>query len=430
MAKKKSKRNTIIIISFLSIIVIVIVWLVWKSSDDKTIQVTVENAGHRTITQMVSAIGTIRPETEVKISSETSGEITYLAVKEGDTVRQGELLVRINPDIIQTQLDQFRAASNAAQMGIEVAKAEMERSESELKRLKDLYAKGYISQQDFDRAKTTYDQSVSHYKSSLSSYNQSVAALKQFQVSASKTTINSPINGIVTSLNVEKGEKVVGTAQMQGTEMMKIADLKVMNAMVDVDENDIILVKIGDTVKIEVDAIPDSIYLGYVIEIGHSAKATALGSQDQVTNFEVKVRFIDYVPALRPGMSCNVDIQTETHYNVLAVPLMAVTTRSDTGNNPDANGDNGFGARKVNDEDKIKKKVKPQTIVFLKDGNKAKKKKVETGLSDKGYIEITSGLKKGDAVISGGYSAVSKELKDGSEIAIDTASKKFKNFKK
>lgn len=430
MAKKKSKRNIYIIISFLVIIAGVIIWLAMKSSDEKAIKVTLEKADTRTITQTVSAIGTVKPETEVKISSETSGEITYLAVKEGDTVRQGQLLIRINPDLIQTQLEQYQSATNSAKMAIEVAKAEMERAELELKRLNELFAKGFVSQQEFDRAKTAYDQAVSRHKSTLSDHQRTIATLRQFEVSAEKTIINSPITGVVTSLNVEKGEKVVGTAQMQGTEMMRIANLKVMNAMVDVDENDIILVKKGDTVKIEIDAIPDSVYLGYVIEIGHSAKASALGTQDKVTNFEVKVRFIDEEPRLRPGMSCNVDIQTETRYNVLTVPLMAVTTRSDINRSPDVNENTGMGARKVDNEDKNKKKVKPQTIVFLKDGNKAKKRVVDTGLSDKGYMEITKGLNKGDVVISGGYSAVSKELKDGSEIVIDTTSTKFNKFKK
>ncbi len=431
MAKKKSKRNTIILIVVLVIIAAVIAVLALRGSKEQPVKVKIDTVKERTITQTVSAIGTIQPETEVKISSETSGEITYLAVQEGDTIRQGNLLVRINPDLIQTQLEQYQAAARASKMSIEVARAEMERAESELKRMTELFEKGFVSRQEFDQIKTAYDQAVSRHKSALADYQRVLATLKQFEVSAEKTTINAPISGVVTSLNVEEGEKVVGTAQMQGTEMMRIADLKVMNAMVDVDENDIVLVSKGDTAKIEVDAIPDSVFLGYIIEIGHSAKTSSLGTQDQVTNFEVKIRFIDEEPRLRPGMSCNVDIQTETRYNVLSVPLMAVTTRTKgIDRTPDVEEDLEFGTRKSSGENGVRKKEKPQTIVFVKDGNKAKIRKVETGISDKGFMEIKSGLKKGETIISGGYSAVSKELKDGSSIQVDTASSKFNKFKK
>ncbi len=425
MAKKKSSKKVFWILGLLIIVLFVVIVLVFGSGK-KMIEVTTTKVEKRTITQTVSAIGKIEPETEVKISSQTSGEVIYLGVKEGDTVKAGQLLVRINPDIIETQLEQYKASTEASKMEIEAQKAEKERLLSEFNRAKELYQKQFLSQQEFDRTKTQYESAIANYKASLSRFEQTKAMEKQMQRSFYRTTINAPSSGIVTALNVEKGEKVVGTEMMQGTEMMKISDLSVMNAVVDVDENDIVNVKLGDTALIEVDALPGKALKGIVIEMGHSAKVSQLGTQDQVTNFSVKIRIVDNEARLRPGMSCNVEIQTETRANVLAIPLQAVTIRE----NEDPKQE--LAANKEDQEEKEGEKKKPfavkerPSVVFVRDKEKAKMVKVKTGISDNGFIEIISGLKEGQEIISGSFNAVSKELLDGMEIKIKQEKKEQK----
>lgn len=423
MAKKKSKKRRLIVLGIILVVVILIVVAFVSGNKDEVIKVITAKVERRTIVQTVSAVGKIQPETSVKISSETSGEIIYLGVREGDTVRAGQLLVRIKPDIFETQLEQFKSAADAAKLETEVMLAEKVRSESELKRITELYKKEFASKQEFELAKANYDRAVANYNASLSRYQQALAAYKQMQKSYERTTIVSPINGIVTSLSVEKGEKVVGTAQMAGTEIMQIADLSVMNAIVEVDENDIINVKVGDTADIEVDALPDEIFKGVVVETGHSALTSKLGTQDEVTNFKVKVRFLNPDRRLRPGMSCNTEIRTNIRPNVLSVPLQAVTVRFEEGKSSATDVSSGE-IQKVEEKDKEKVKA-PPSVVFLNDKGKAKMVKVKTGISDKGYIEIIEGLKEGDEVISGSFMAISKLLKDGSPIKVDTTKSRF-----
>jgi len=417
MAKKKSKGKII----FLIILIIAAIAAVgYFLSKDKTVDIPVrtDKVSLRTITQKVNAIGNLHPETEVKISSEASGEIIALPVMEGDTVKKGQLLARIKPDLIQTQLEQYQAALDASKTDIDYQKSSLERAEYEFSRMRDLYEKEYVAKQDLDRSKTTLDQTRSQYQNALARYNQSKASLKQIQQNASRTTIVSPIDGIVTALNIEVGEKVLGTVQNLGTEMMRISDLSTMNTKVDVDENDIVLINVGDTASIEIDAFPDKIFKGIVKEIGHSAKISAQSSQDQVTNFEVKIRLLDLDPKMRPGMSCNVDIETETHYDVIAVPLQSVTVRLGM----DAMGDESKSKiRKVN-ADKDNSNDKPQSIVFVVDGKKVISANVETGISDEGYIEIKTGLKADEEIVTGSFSAISKELYDGAKITKENGS--------
>lgn len=422
MAKKQSKKRLYIILSILLVLVVIAGVSVLFNKDDSVITVVTSKVEKKTIVQTVSAVGKIQPETEVKVSSEASGEIIFLGVKEGDTVKSGSTLVRIKPDIIETQLEQMKSAAEASKMEIEVIKSEKDRTQNELKRVTDLYNKEYASKQELEFAKSTYDKTVSNYQASLSRYQQSLSALKQIQRSADRSTITAPINGIVTKLSVEKGEKVLGTSQFQGTELMQLADLNVMNALVDVDENDIVLVKIGDSVKIEVDALRDIFFKGTVAEIGHSAKVNSLGTQDEVTNFKVKIRFVDKDKRLRPGMSCNVEIETNKRENVLTVPLTAVTVRDVKLNStPDLG---SSGVQKVQDDTKEKQKVKrPPSVVFTRNGTKAKMITVQTGISDRGFIEITDGLKEGDEIISGNFMAVSKLLRDGTVIKTEATGK-------
>ncbi|MBM2815913.1 MAG: Efflux transporter periplasmic adaptor subunit [Ignavibacteria bacterium] len=434
MAKKKSKKKAIVIISILVLIGIITTVAVIQSSKEKSIKVTIDKVSKRTITQSVAATGKVEPETEVKISSQTSGEIIFLGVQEGDKVRNNQLLVRINPDIIETQVEQFKAGADAAKMEIEARLAEKERAEAEFSRIIELYKKEFVSKQDFDRSKTTVDQAISGYKSALSRYEQAEAGFKQIQRSMNRTSIFSPISGVCTKLSIEKGEKVVGTEMMAGTEMMKISDLTVMNAVVDVDENDIVLVKVDDPVKIEIDAYPDRVFPGKVIEIGHSAKTNQLGTQDAVTNFSVKIRILEIEASLRPGMSCNAEIETQTKENVLSVPLQAVTIRDTKKEDATKVDEDDHGVRQdKSDKEKKQKTKRPQSVVFKKNGNKVKMVNVETGISDNGYIEITSGLKEKEEIVSGSFQAVSRELNDESEIRVDSTnqkSKKTQNEKK
>jgi HlyD family secretion protein len=416
MAKKSRKALYIKLIS-VAILAIVLSYFLLKNKDE-SIAIKTEKVELRTITQKVSAIGKIRPETEVKISSEASGEIMFLGFRDGDSVNKGQLLVRIQPDIVQSQLEQFTASADASKIAIDATKAEMDRAQADFKRISDLYAKQYASREEFDRAKSTLEQAQSRFRSSGSDYTRAFSALKQMRSQASRTTLYSPMSGTVTSLSVEAGEKVVGTAQMQGTEMMRIADLNIMNAWVDVDENDIVFVKIGDTARIRVDAMPDEELFGYVYEIGHSAKTSAAGTQEEVTNFEVRIRIIDKDKRLRPGMSCSVEISTETHPNVLSVPLQSVTVRSIQVSEPEISS----GSIQQQEEKKKSNSKRPPSVVFLKDGDKAKMVKVETGLSDHGFIEIKKGLKVGQEIISGSFQAINKLLQDGSIIKIDTVS--------
>lgn len=422
MAKKKSKKRLIIILTIIGLILISAVLFSIFSNKDDSITVTVDKVVKRTIVQTVSAVGKIEPETEVKITSEASGEIIFLGVKEGDTVKAGTILIRIKPDIIETQLEQFKSAAEATKIEIQVMKTEKERTEAELKRITELFAKEFASKQELDFAKSNYDKAVSSYQAALSRYEQSLAALRQIQRSADRTTIYSPINGIITQLAVERGEKVVGTSQFPGTELLRIADLNTMNAIVDVDENDIVNVKIGDTAKIEVDALRDVFFKGLVIEIGHSAKVNALGTADQVTNFSVKIRFLELDSRLRPGMSCNVEIETEKKQNVLSVPLTSVTVRQDKKVNEKESNE-----RIQVQDDEVKKVTRPPAVVFTIDNNTAIMQKVKTGISDKGYIEITDGLNENQQIISGNFMAVSKLLKDGSKIQIDSVKKRQRN---
>jgi HlyD family secretion protein len=422
MAKKTSKGKVI----FITIVIVSVVAAgLYILTKDKSQAITVrtQKVEKRTITQKVNAIGKLNPETEVKISSEASGEIISLPVMEGDTVKKGQLLARIKPDIIETQLQQYQAALDASKTDIDYQKSSLERAEYEFDRVRELYKDEYVSKQDLDRAKTNLDQTRSQYQNSIARYEQAKASLKQIQRNASRTTITSPIDGIVTSLNVEKGEKVLGTVQNMGTEMMIISDLSVMNTNVDVDENDIVLISLGDTSNIEIDAFPDKIFKGVVQEIGHSAKLSAQSSQDQVTNFEVKIRLLDLDPKMRPGMSCNVDIETETRSNVVAVPLQSVTVRVSSNGNKERS-----KIRKV--DDSKQEEPKPQTVVFKVEGDKVKSVSVETGISDQGFIELTSGLEEGAKIVSGSFTAISKELYDGAKIQVMNKDMKARARKK
>lgn len=422
MAKKRSNKRLWIVLSIIIVMITVFI-LYFTSKKNGEILVNTDIVTKRTISQTVTAVGKIEAETEVKISSQTSGEIIFLGVKEGDTVKTNQLVARIKPDIIDAQLKQMEASAEASKMDITTNEASVTKLKSELTRITELYKKEFASKRDMETAQASYEQAVSTYKAALARYQQALAVLQQTKREQERTSIYTPISGIVTSLPIELGEKVVGTGMMAGTEMMKISDLSVMNAVVEVDENDITNVTVGDTAIIEVDAIEFKKYKGVVIEIGHSAITSQQGTQDQVVNFKVKIRFLGVEPKLRPGMSCNVDIITETKANVLSVPLQAVTVRdSKINRQPDL--DQADKDSQINGANVLKEK--PQSVIFLFNNGIAKLQNIETGISDRGYIEIKSGVKDNDKIISGPFMAVSQVLNDGAKVKIDsTIIKKF-----
>lgn len=415
MAKKSRKRW--LWISPIIIAIAVAAFMMFSTGKEGPIEVSVEKIEPRTITQTVSAIGKLQPEVMVKISSEASGEIVYLGVRDGATVKPGELLVRIKPDMMQSMLAQTRAAAEASKMSITVAKAEFDRTEADLKRVTELYKKSFASREEFDRTTAAYQTAAGRLAQTQADYDRARGALQETQVNVNRTTITAPMGGTVTYLGVESGEKVVGTAQMQGTEIMRIADLSTMNAWVDVDENDVALIAVGDTARIKVDALADVTLRGVVYEISHSPKVAGQGTQEEVVNFQVRIRILDPENRMRPGMSCSVDIETETRANVLAVPIQSVTVRQDETATEGAQEENyRLQSRKV---DAAKKSNRPTSIVWISKGNTVESRAVETGISDDGYIEILSGIRQGESVVSSPYQAISKQLKNGAQVVVE-----------
>jgi HlyD family secretion protein len=341
--------------------------------------------------------------------------LIQLNIKEGDEVKNGMMIAKIKPDIIESQLEQLKAQVDGSRVDIDFSKTALVRAEQDFKRKQELFEKKFIPLQELEISKTSFEQAKSNLESAYTRLKQSEANYKQTSRNAERTTLFSPIDGVVTKLNVEKGEKVLGTMQFQGTELMIISDLSIMNAVVEVDENDVVLIDLGDTCEIEIDAFPNKTFKGQVIEIGHSAIVTSTGTQDQVTKFQVKVRLFDKDIKLRPGMSCSVDIKTETKYNVLSIPLGAVTVRAIEKESDVKDGKWGI------EKEEIEKEVNEadiQSVVFSKKGNIAKQKNIKTGISDNGFIEVKSGLNDNEEIISGSYTAVSKLLKDSSKIKL------------
>lgn len=423
MAKKSRKRLFIVLSIILLAVVGTILWTVANRTEEPTL-VSIEAVAARTITQSVSAIGKLQPEVMVKISSEASGEIIYLGVRDGDTVRVGQQLVRIRPDMMQSMLEQTRAAAEASRMAITVAKAEYDRSEADLKRATELYKKQFASREDFDRASAAFQSAGGRLAQAQADYERAKGALRETQVNVNRTTINAPMSGVVTYLGVENGEKVVGTAQMQGTEIMRIADLSTMNAWVQVDENDVAQISVGDTARIKVDALPDVELRGIVYEISHSPIVSGQGTQEEVVNFQVRIRIIDPEGRMRPGMSCSVDIETETKPNVLAVPIQSVTIMQDV-EVPSKDED----YRKTERKAEGARSKRPQSIVWVTDGTKVTARAVTTGISDEGYIEITNGIRPGERVVSGPYEAISKILKPGSMVKVEDPAQRKERYR-
>lgn len=431
------------------VVVIILIIMLKNASGSAVTKVSTESAKKRTIIETVSANGKIQPEVEVKISSDVSGEIVELYVKEGDAVKKGDLLCRINPLIYESNLNRMAATLNGSRATLQNSKARLDQVkanfqniESTYKRNKKLFDQGAISQSEMDVSTANYESAKADIKAAEESVNVSdfnvkstEASLKEANDNLAKTMIYSPVSGTVSQLNKEKGERVVGTAQMEGTEIMRLANLNEMEVSVDVNENDIVRVHNGDTSIIEVDAYSDRKFKGIVTEIANSANTTGV-TAEQVTNFTVKIRILqesykdlsnlsNTSAPFRPGMSASVDIQTRRVSNIVSIPIQSVTTRSDSSDLlqkelKKAGPHDDEGIVVTNDKDKKadpkEEENKLEECVFILSEGKAKKVKVKTGIQDNNYIQIVEGIKDGDEVISGPYAAISKQLKNGTVV--------------
>jgi len=417
--KKKSKKKLFIFggIGILLIVLLIIAFAGGNKAD--IISVQTEKVEKRNITQTVTATGKINPEFKVAINPEVTGEIIQLPVEEGDRVKKGQLLIKIKGDQYVAQKERLEANLQSAQANLKMRQAELTKVELDYNRVQELHSKGLSSNSELETSKSNYLSTKASYQGAEANVAQSQASLKEIMDQISKTTIRSPMDGYVTKLNVELGERVFGAGFSMGTDIMTVSDLSNIEAVVDVDENDVVLVSVGDTATIKVDAFKDKEFKGVVSEIGNSANTTGLGTQEEVVNFQVKIKIIDPDINLRPGMSCNTDIQTETINNVLSVPIQSVTTRSDMlaqQNQGSSDGeDEGFVKVKTEKKDNNK----PKEVVFIVKDGKAKMVEVETGLSDDNYIYVKKGLEGGESVVSGSYGAISRELKDGSQVRVD-----------
>ena len=432
--KRRSTRKRKIIIGVVGFFVLWLIVSILLSKREKPIPVTTEKAVRKTILQTVSATGKVQPETEVKISPEVAGEIIELPVADGMGIKKGDLLVKIKPDSYKALLEQQEAAISAAKATNLQQKASMLKTEQDLKRADDMYAKKTISIQEYNAAQAAADVAKNTYESSLHEIERAQAGSSQARDQLSKTTVYSPIDGTVTILNSKLGERIVATGQFAGTEVMRVADLSRMQAVIDVNENDVPNVKIGDKANVKIDAYGDRKFKGTVAQIGNTGKTTGTGTQEEVTNFEVKINLEREDVLLRPGLSCTADIETNMVKDAVAAPMQAVTIRTGDSNlSPEEiekkrlktaardKGDNNADYVNERQEKALQKeeREKLSKVVFLKKGGKAQSVKVTTGISDDTYMEIKSGVQPGDEVISGSYSAISRKLKDGAKVAYD-----------
>jgi HlyD family secretion protein len=424
--KKGKSRKKIIWIAVGSVILLIILRSAFCGKKDPSIMVQTEKAVRRDITQLVSATGIINPVYQVAITPEVTGEIVELPVKEGDRVKKNQLLIRIKPDSYIAQRDRAKANLESAQATLGMKKIEKDFIEGDTKRTEQLYHEGISNKQELERMESDLASSIAQLEAQQAFVQQAKATLKESIENLNKTAIYAPMDGTVSKLNVELGERVLGSGFSQGTDLMTVADLGKMEAIVDVDENDVVLVSIGDTAKIELDAFKNIIYNGVVSQIANSAKTTAAGTQQEVVNFAIKIALNDFNPQVRPGMSCNADIEVETKDNVLAVPIQSVTARSaeePATAEPAASGNAGFGKTGK------KKQSRPKEVVFVVDKDAVAMKEVTIGISDNEFIEVVSGLKEGEEVVSGPYRAISNELQDKSKVRREAKPKDGKSKK-
>jgi HlyD family secretion protein len=408
----KKKKNKLLPYTVVAAVIIIIVLIVGKKQGwlgkDFEIKVASEVVKSRTITEVITANGKVQPETEVKISPDVSGEIIELYVEEGDEVKHGQLLVVIKPDIYEQALNRAEASLSSSKAREAQAEAKLIESKLAFKRSQTLFQQQAIAQSDFESAEAAYKVALAEVKAAEFSVRSAEASVEEAKEELVKTKIYAPMNGTVSKLNIEKGERVVGTNMYAGTEMMVIANLNKMEVKVEVNENDIVKVSKLDTALVEVDAYLGRRFKGIVTEIANSANTTGTAT-DQVTNFDVKVlllknSYADLIDSIngnlypfRPGMSATVDIQTETRENVISIPIQAVTTRV---------------IEKTDSASVTDKQEEKEEIVFRYAEGKVYKTPVKPGIQDKDHIEILEGIKENDEIIVSPYNAINKTLKD------------------
>ena len=413
------------------IVVILVLRAAFCGKKDSTIIVQTEKATKRTITQVVTATGKIRPVNQVVITPEVTGEIVELPVIEGQSVKKDQLLIKIKPDMYIAQKERAKANLDSARANLAMKKVELDYAKAEYERASKLFKAGVANPQQVDKAQSELSVASAQYDSLRASVSQAEASLKESDESLKKTTIFSPMAGTVIQLNVKLGERVLGSGFSQGTDIMTVADLSRMEATVEVDENDVVLVSENDLAKIEVDAFKNKQFTGRVSQIGNSARSTGIGTQEINVNFEVRIALDKGGEEVMPGMSCNADIETETRENVLSVPIISITARSPEKEKKPGNSDDSSDEEdEVLIEQKKKSRTRPQEIVFVVNGDKVGSKPVKTGISDDSYIEIREGLSGGEEVVSGPYKAISKELDKDSKVRVDNEKKSGKEDKK
>ena len=433
----KSKRRILIIV--ISAVVLLVVLAIGKKQgwfgSDGFLKVAIDTGIEREIVEVITANGKIQPETEVAISPDVSGEIVDLVIKEGDEVKKGQYLLKIKPEAYQMARNRAEASLNNSRARQKQAEAQLEMANLDFKRNKQLYEDEAISTSEYEQSLTAYNTSLAEKEASEFMVQSAQATVDEADESLTKTSIYAPMAGTVSSLSVELGERVVGTSMMSGTEMLRIADLSRMEVEVEVNENDIVRVTNGDTATIEVDAYPNTDFMGVVSEIPVSANTTGV-STDQVTNFMVKILLLaesyeDKISEsnpypLRPGMSATADIQTDRRTGIYSIPIQAVTTRMDT-----------TGIASINEEQRIDQvssdgtvssdalpgeevldSDEPIVVVFVVSEGKAWIKAVKTGIQDNNYIEVTEGLDLDAEIIVAPYSAISRQLRNDLPVEI------------
>jgi HlyD family secretion protein len=422
--KKKKSRKGLLFGILGALLLIIIIAVVISSNKEVALEVQVEPVQRRDITQTVLATGKVQSEIQVDISAEVSGEIVSLPFKEGDQVNVGDLLVKIKPDVYYPLLQQQQAGVNVQRSNLQAQEVTLRKFELEFNRIKQLYDKGLATQSELDLAQSNVDQTLAQMNTTKAQINQQQAAVNSVKYDISKTTINSPIAGTVTTLNNEPGEKVLGTISNQGSNIMTISDLSKMECQVEVGETDVAKVKVGDTARIEIDAFPGKDFKGVVYEISNSAQTTAMGTQEEVVNFIVKIRIVNNDVDLRPGMSCTAFIEVEKKFDVLSVPIQSVTIREESDTNVEEGGETETGNENLNIQTTKSKEEKPPEVVFIVDNGLAKKKEVKTGISDDAYIEIKEGINEGEQVVKGSFKAINTDLENDTKVKIEDPNKK------
>ncbi len=425
---------------------------------EEGITVSAEKAQLRTITETVNASGKVYPEVEVKISPDVSGEIVELTVNEGDSVRKGQVLARIYADILNSQRDQVVAGVNqqkaqvnnsTAQLG--ALKANLDQAETQYNRQKKLLDEKVISRLEFEQAEQAYRSAKANYTAATQGIKSAEAGVQSVQAQLnrankdiSRTVITSPMDGVISLLAIKKGERVAGNSFNVGTEMMRVADMRSIEVRVDVGENDIPKVKLGDTAIVEVDAYTSRKFKGLVYKIANpntGSNLTGAASSAEVTNYKVHIRLLpeSYTDLIgkgksfpfRPGMTASADIQTKSRFNVLSVPLNAVTTRDSKDSSSSKSNDKKETTVQTDEQKSVSADDDIQEVVFvLQKDNTVKKVKVRTAIQDLNNIEILGGLKEGDMVITGPYSIISKTLKEGNLVTVVAKDKLFEDKKK